>query len=1157
MKILKVEIKNLASIGYAEIDFNTEPLRNEPLFLICGETGAGKSTILDAICLALYNNIPRFDKAPRETYLEQEEDNNKTSINIKDVRNLLRRGTGAGHSIVTFESNGKVYEAAWRARRAHNKPTGNLQQVERQLINRTDNIELANKAKDFDNLIKKIIGLDFNQFTRTVMLAQNKFAQFLNADNKEKSEILEMLTGTDIYSKISTVIYQKNKKAEEAYKNIMMQINGITILSDEELEQTNEEIKAASAEMAEKDRLLKTAEKKLEWFKNMKEKEEELQKASAEQERIATALSSPATRRQQDTVKKYELCEPHRHTVRKIDETSARLNSLLANKESLAKRYTNILAVAAALEQDISLLEEKLDKSKSFIESNRHLQPLAENAQAITQQAIQIKGLTEENNKLTATIASFTQKKEEEERQITSAKKDIAANNEVLNTIAAQVTETEKEIKTAFRSKDILATLMQQANGRTNLISEAEIAANNLLQTANILEEKKNALALRQEELKKLKESLPAAEKEVALIQDEYNRISELYDMHKITASEWTAHLRSHLKDGEPCPVCGSREHDVRSEEIITSMLRETEAKKKEVDGKLVSCRAELKRITEAIQKLTEETDKAGKDIEAQEKKIELYSAGWREVAKRLAESCGKPDILPAIPNTETATVLHELKTQYQAEANGIANEYAALSKKEDELNQLKKKAEEYRNANEKKNNTLHDAEKRLTAISTEITAAENKIADNISKRNEITESICDMTTDVQLKELARTDANRFAQYAKECEQHWKKVEQDIVTYGNAIENGKSMLNGGKESIARITGTMPEWTDLQPDNNRIPVKENKQRFVQDAARLATEVTQNVNDTAEYRQKISDMQEQLAQLINAHNEKYPELCISEEEARQLATMVQTEIQSAKTYIQTLENNLRDARAKAETLRHDITVMLKKEDAPAEDETPQDVAVQKAAIEEERAAINTRLVTAQAKIRSHQENQQKTAKLLQQLQEEEIRMKRWKILDDMFGQADGAKFRNIAQSFTLRFLLEHANMHLTQFNNRYKLMCQTGSLGLLIVDNYMGGEIRPVSTLSGGESFLVSLALALGLASLTEDTIKVETLFIDEGFGSLSDEALSTAMDALEMLHQQGRSVGIISHVSELKERIRVQIQVRRTDQSKSEIKVVKI
>lgn len=1159
MKILKVEIHNLASIEHAEIDFNAEPLKDEPLFLICGETGAGKSTILDAICLALYNNIPRFDKASRETYQEQEDDNNKNaaSITIKDVRNLLRRGTGTGHSIVTFESNGTVYKAEWHAKRAHNTPTGKLQKVERQLINLTENKELANRARDVDSTIKEIIGLDFNQFTRTVMLAQNQFAQFLNADNRDKAEILEMLTGTDIYSKISMAIFQKNKDAEVAYNNIMMQIKGITILSDEELEQTNAEIMEASAELAKKDIQLKAAEKKLEWFKNMKEKEEELQKATAEQERIATALSSPATRQQQDTVKKYELCEPQRNTVRKIDETSARLNALLSKKDRLAETYTNLLAVATTLEQDIYALKKKLDSSKDFIENNKHLQPLAENAQAITQQAIQINELTEENNRLTTGIASLKQKKEEEAQQITSTKNDIAVNNEVLSTIAAQVTETEKEIKTAFRGKDKLAELMQQANTRINLISEAEIVANKLLQTANILEEKKNTLAIRQEELEKLKTSLPAATNEAELIQSEYNRISELYDMQKMTASEWTAHLRSHLKDGEPCPVCGSREHDVRSEEVITSMLRDTEAKKKEVTDKLVACSAEVKRIKEAIPKLKDETDKTCKDIEALEKKIEQYSAGWKETAKKLAENCGNTDILPDIPNTETATVLHELKTQYQAEAKGFAEENAALNKKEDELDLLKRKAEKYRDTNEKKNNILHEAEKRLTAISTEIASAESKTADNIRKRSEITEAICNMTADVQLKELARTDAESFARYARECELKWKRTGQDIVTYGNAIENGNAMLTGGKESMARITDIIPAWADLMPDSSRTPAKEEKQKFVQDAASLATEVTGNMNETKQCRQDISVMQEHLAQLIKTHNENYPELPVNEEEARKLAAVEQTDIQSAKKHLQALENSLRDAKAKSETLKHDMTVMLKKEGAPAEDETPQDVAAQKASVEEERTAINTRLVAAQAVIKSHQENTKKTGELMQQLRSEETRMKRWNTLNEMFGQADGAKFRNIAQSFTLRFLLEHANMHLTQFNNRYQLMCQTGSLELLIVDNYMGGEIRPASTLSGGESFLVSLALALGLAALTEDTIKVETLFIDEGFGSLSDEALSTAMDALEMLHRQGRSVGIISHVTELKERIRVQIQVRRTGQSKSVVNVVKV
>ena len=165
-------------------------------------------------------------------------------------------------------------------------------------------------------------------------------------------------------------------------------------------------------------------------------------------------------------------------------------------------------------------------------------------------------------------------------------------------------------------------------------------------------------------------------------------------------------------------------------------------------------------------------------------------------------------------------------------------------------------------------------------------------------------------------------------------------------------------------------------------------------------------------------------------------------------------------------------------------------------------------------------------------------------------------KWNSLCHLFGDNNGVKFRNIAQSYVLRELLYHANQYLRQFTDRYEMICPSVSLTILIRDFYQGGAQRPTSTLSGGESFLVSLSLALGLSALTHDNQSVDTLFIDEGFGTLSSDYLNVVMDTLEKLHQlNGKRVGIISHVEGLRERIRTQIQVRRKDNSCSEIKTV--
>ena len=160
--------------------------------------------------------------------------------------------------------------------------------------------------------------------------------------------------------------------------------------------------------------------------------------------------------------------------------------------------------------------------------------------------------------------------------------------------------------------------------------------------------------------------------------------------------------------------------------------------------------------------------------------------------------------------------------------------------------------------------------------------------------------------------------------------------------------------------------------------------------------------------------------------------------------------------------------------------------------------------------------------------------------------------WNRLNSLFGSANGGKFKEIAQSYTLDILLSHANIHLTELTSRYKLERTGSSLGLQVSDLDMLGEIRSVHSLSGGESFLISLALALGLASLSTNRMSVESLFIDEGFGSLDIETLRIAIDALERLRSSGRKIGVISHVSEMTERIGVQVKVVKSSNGKSRI-----
>ena len=274
MKIKKLKIHNIASIEDAEIDFTAEPLASSEVFLITGNTGAGKSTILDAITLALYGTTPRLDKKNRgNKVIEGNEE-----ISFKDVRLLLRRGTGEGYTELEFiGSNNVHYRAKWSVHRKNNKPDGKFQPVDWELTNLNTGIMMTT---NIDEEIKLAIGLKFNQFCRTTMLAQGEFTKFLNSENSDKSEILEKITGTEIYSKIGDRIFEKYKEAEKRFKNAQEKVEDVKLLSEEELQTLTDEKNQLNTEIAQ----LEASKKKYDEKKTWLEQEEELAKKLSDAE---------------------------------------------------------------------------------------------------------------------------------------------------------------------------------------------------------------------------------------------------------------------------------------------------------------------------------------------------------------------------------------------------------------------------------------------------------------------------------------------------------------------------------------------------------------------------------------------------------------------------------------------------------------------------------------------------------------------------------------------------------------------------------------------------------------------------------------------------------------------------------------------------------
>ena len=295
MKILSVSLHNIASIeGPFTLNLEAEPLKSVGLFAITGATGAGKSTILDAICLALYNDTPRLATTKNSVAIAD----GSAEVQVNNVKNLLRKGAISGYAKVVFQAvDGKTYEAEWQVRRAYNKLSGAIQPETLQLTCLTDNQLIAENRKTLVlEKIKECVGLTFDEFTKSVILAQGDFTSFLKANDDKRSDILEKLTGTEIYTRISKQVYELNKQHKNELQLLEKQLENIVFLTEEERSALTEQLTADEERLKTLQASLATLKEQQQWFDNQKLYTQQWQEAIANREKAEQEKTSQAER---------------------------------------------------------------------------------------------------------------------------------------------------------------------------------------------------------------------------------------------------------------------------------------------------------------------------------------------------------------------------------------------------------------------------------------------------------------------------------------------------------------------------------------------------------------------------------------------------------------------------------------------------------------------------------------------------------------------------------------------------------------------------------------------------------------------------------------------------------------------------------------------
>ena len=986
MKILAIRGRNLASLeGDFEIDFTVEPLLSAGIFAISGPTGAGKSTLLDTMCLALFARTPRTDQAKENNVKLQDVSNEQLSQS--DPRFLLRRGTSSGFAEVDFMAlNGHRYRTRWSVARARDKENGRLQNPRLALYNLDKEEEEQGTRSDLQARIIDLIGLTFEQFTRSVLLAQNDFSTFLKAEQGEKASLLEKLTGTELYSAISRQIFERNARAKEAFDLIQTRIQGIELLTDEE-------------ENDLRTRLAGT-EKELQRVEKAKAEQQALQEAVRSIEQQITIRQRQQKEAADKLVYATELLTVARHEyekgVEEQQQSEARFKSL--QQEILQARKLDIQLDTAI--RDLSHSEQQL----------KNVMLRKEEAEKKYQAAVlRRRQGAEEIARLTAWRERY-KKKERIAEQLSALLLHLDAASATRSGMEAAVRSIETLRQEMAALNKQLSDLQQTSANKQQALKRAEADYRNL-----------------EEELKAV--DAPALDKQIEKLRQEREQL--LIEQARLEASGNIKDLRGRLQDGQPCPVCGSTHHPFANQVPVAPVSALT-LQLQDLSNKKETYVAHTRHLTRLQQQLLQ-----------LHKELADSEAACKEMAGKQQLAASRQEREEAIVKEQSTLLTQSLSAADLLFGNSEWQK-AWLQNPETFRKTLTDFARQWHENTEK----LHQLERQESAQKAEC------------------ESLASFLPSLE----------------KQAEESGQLHEKNRAAFSSLQAERKKLLNG---------------------------------------RSADSVEQ------EYIRRMEELKERLKKLSATQTEQSG----IADQIRGIADQIAKDLTEASA-------DLLWRKAALDKWTADYLDSSGGE--------PLEVILSRYTQEKTELAF---------RLRTQTENKAKVSGLQEELNVRRTESERWAKLNELAGSADGAKFRRIAQGYTLDILLNYANVQLRELTRRYRLERVPETLALQVIDRDMCDEVRTVHSLSGGESFLVSLALALGLSSLSSNRMRVESLFIDEGFGSLDAETLRVAMDALESLRTQGRKIGVISHVQEMTERIPVRICVNRAGNGRSFLEVL--
>lgn len=1068
MRIERVRFKNLNSLaGEWTIDFTDRAYLSNGIFAITGPTGSGKSTVLDAICLALYGQTPRL-----------------AAVN-KSGNEIMTRGTGECFAEVVFSTDKGAWRVHWSQRRARNRPDGALQLYRHELAQVPSGELIAERSQTVAK-VAEITGLDFKRFTRSMLLAQGDFAAFLKASTDERAAILEKMTGMEIYAEISQAVYRRSTEEKQKLQVLQNELKGVTLLSEESRRLLNEREGALKTEIQTLKVMLQTHERALDWVKRLTSLENTQAALLKEQEGLENEK---------------RLFEPER--LRLIEALKAQnvtpayqaLKALKQNAETL--RLAKISAQKSLPHVKATLSQSELDEQKSekrVLEAQKQLDAVRPLLTAV--------------RLLDASIQASSLQVNDELTQLTNQVNSLSRERQQYQALQNEKADWQRCLaESALYQKENAcdAAIAQNLSAIHVQVDNLEQARASFVNATHLVKERQKALAAQNKNLTLAQAELQDSEasvqkKEARLKEAEFQQKAHLGEesltslqskldaLHeKALYRQAVASLqqrREALVEGEPCPLCGACHHPYATGNVpsLDEVKLEIEAAKQDLD--------KARENAEATAKAKEELEKARRALIEARARTESIRARL-EGSQALVSEALKQEAVAKTSMALSEDKLHQTLSKY------------SLKDFEDLQTVLKTLGESARRW-EKSVSDSQLARERLAALDSRLIEMSRTLAAN----QEAIELKQSALKDLRQK-LADEKSKRFELFADKDPQAQENQFNEALSEAEK-EKQQARINAQKATMSheRLTASIKAYEEQSA------ALEKQINLAQHALNLALEkegfaelheylsVCLNVETLSALQEKDRVLQEKSQTLSGriAMNRD----SLYKERSKALTTLS----------VDSLQDKIRDAQAKEESLSSELTGILLSLQTDDERRRQFDSYV--------KAVENARKISAA-----------------------------WGNLTELVGSADGKKFRNFAQGITFATLVAHANQALMKMTDRYLLLSsEDDALELVVRDNYQGGVIRSTKNLSGGESFIVSLSLALGLAKLASRNVRVESLFLDEGFGTLDEEALDHALRTLSGLHRQGKLIGVISHVPGLKDRIATQIVVTPQSQGRS-------